>query len=91
MTRIANPHTHDQVVQAEIANEILNTAHSIIYERMNEIEAKDPVEAARLFEKSREIHALQRSFDVVDDSTVEEIITVWGERLKDPDSFLRDL
>lgn len=91
MKRIAPEHTYDQVVQAEIANEILNTAHSIIYERMDEIEGTDPVEAARLLEKSHEIHELQRSFGVTDDDVIAQIISDWGERIKDPESFIRSL
>lgn len=91
MKRIAPEHTHEQVVQAEVANEILNTAHSLIYERMDEIEADNSAEAARLLEKSKEIHDLQRSFDVTDDTLVAEIIAIWGERIKDPESFIRSL
>ncbi len=91
MKRIAPEHTYEQVVQAEIANEILNTAHSLIYERMDQIEATDPVEAARLFEKSQEIHKLQRSFGVTDDEVITQIISDWGKRIKDPESFIRSL
>lgn len=89
--RIAPPHTYEQVVQAEIANEILNTAHSIIYARMDEIEATDPVEAARLFEISKGLHKLQRSFGVTDAAAIANIIATWGERIKDREAFIKSL
>ncbi|MCC8976871.1 hypothetical protein [Bradyrhizobium brasilense] len=90
MGRIAPPHTYKQVIQAEIANEILNTARSIIYSRIYQIEQSDPAEVNRLQQKAHEIHVLQRSFGVTDDAVIADIIATWGERIRDRERFLRE-
>jgi hypothetical protein len=91
MDRIAPPHTYDQVVQAEIANELLNTARGIIMSRIYEIEKEQPAEAARLRQKQIDIYKLQRSFGVTDNETIADIIATWRERVKDEERFLRNL
>lgn len=60
MSRMAPEHTYEQGVQAEIANQNLNTPHSIIYGRIDEIETSNPAEAARLLQKSKDIRDFQR-------------------------------
>lgn len=91
MKRIAPEHTHQQVVQAEIAHELLNTARGIVLSRFYEIEESDTDLAERLLRASKEIHDIKLSFGVTDDELIAEIITTWRERIKDPESFIRSL
>ena len=91
MKRIAPEHTHEQVVQAEVAHELLNKAGSIILAEMRSVKATDPDRAARLLDKAAELQQLQRSFGVTDDAIIAEIIATWGERIKDRAGFIRSL
>jgi len=91
MDRIAPEHTYEQVVQAEIANEILNTARGLVLAAMRALKATNPARAAELFDKSIEIYELQRSFLVTEDAAIADIIATWGERIRDPEGFIRSL
>ncbi|MGK9086594.1 hypothetical protein KXR64_22745 [Brucella intermedia] len=91
MKRIAPEHTHDQLVQTEVAHEILNTARGIVISRYYEVENSDLELASRLLLKSKEIHDLKLSFGVTDDETIASIIAEWREFIEDPERFIRDL
>jgi hypothetical protein len=91
MQQIAPPHTYEQVVHAEVAHELLNTAGSIIMSRIYEIEDIDPDAVERFRLKHQEIMKIKRSFDVTDDVIITNIIGTWKEKLKDHENFLSEL
>ena len=78
---------YDAIVRAEIAIEILNQARAIITARVYELEASDPDAAESLRSRRRELIALQQSVNVTDRDSVENVIALWGPRVKDDARF----
>lgn len=84
-------YTDEQLVQIEVAAEILTSAQAIISERLHQIGPNDPAETARLETKAKEIHVLQRSLHVSDDAGIKAIVDTWGPRVKSEKRFWREL
>lgn len=84
-------YTHDQVIAAETAIELLNSAQAILSEKLDEIGESDLLLAEQIEAKARELYALQQSIRVADDAAVEEIITTWGPRVRDDQRFWLEL
>lgn len=84
---IAVPHTYEQVIEAEVAIEILNRAKAMLTARVYEIEADQPGEAERLRGKRRELLAIQDGIRVGDDEGVRAITDYWGALTKDEAAF----
>ena len=78
---------YDAIVRAEIAIEILNQARAIITARVYELEASDPDAAEALRSRRRDLIALQQSINVTDRGSVEDVIALWGPRVKDDARF----
>jgi hypothetical protein len=78
---------YDAIVRAEIAIEILNQARAIVTARVYELEVADPDSAEALRSRRRELIALQQSINVSDRGFVEDVIALWGPRVKDDARF----
>lgn len=78
---------YDAIVRAEIAFEILNQARAIVTARVYELEDTDPDAAEALRSRRRDLIALQQSIDVADRDSVENVIALWGPRVKDDARF----
>ena len=78
---------YDAIVRAEIAIEILNQARAIVTARVYELEASDPDAAKALRSRRRDLIALQQSINVTDRGSVEDVIALWGPRVKDDARF----
>ncbi len=79
------------IVRAELAIEIMNNARGLVSERVAAIEAEDPIGAEALRARRRALIAVQNSIGVDDADRVEDIISEWGPRVKDPAQFWREL
>jgi len=79
--------SYDAIVRAEIAIEILNQARAIVTARVYELEGSDPAAAEALRSRRRDLIALQRSITVDDLDSVENVIALWGPRVKDDARF----
>jgi hypothetical protein len=80
---------HDEVVQAEIAIEILTKARAMLSERVYAIEATDPAQAEILRDKRAELTQLSRAMDFQGVAAVQAIIASWGPLVKDEEAFWR--
>ncbi len=87
MMQIAPPHTYDQVIEAEVAIEILNRARALLSARIYELETSHPAEADRLRAKRRDLNALLSEIRVGDDEGVKAITEYWGQLTKDKAAF----
>lgn len=81
----------DTIVRAELAIEIMNKARGLVSERVAAIEAEDPIGTEVLRARRRALIAVQNSIGVDDADRVEDIISEWGPRVKDPAQFWRGL
>ena len=79
--------SYDAIVRAEIAIEILNQARAIVTARAYDLEAADPDAAEALRSRRRELIALQQSINVTDRDSIENVIALWGPRVKDDARF----
>lgn len=79
--------SYDAIIRAEIAIEILNKARAIVTARVYELEGMDPEAAEALRLRRRELIAVQNSVPVADRQTVENLIALWGPRVKDDARF----
>lgn len=79
--------SYDAIVRAEIAIEIINQARAIVTARVYELEEQDPGAAEELRRRRRDLIELQQSIRVADRDTVENLIAVWGPRVKDEARF----
>ena len=73
---------YDEIVRVEIAIEILNQARAIVTARVYELEASDPDAAKALRSRRRDLIAQQQSITVADRESVENVIALWGPRVK---------
>jgi seryl-tRNA synthetase len=85
--QIASPHTYDQVVEAEVAIEILNRARALLSARIGEIETAQPAEADRLRARRKDLHEILKNVRVGDDQAVRDITEYWGRLTKDETAF----
>ncbi len=79
--------SYDAIIRTEIAIEILNQARAIVTARVYELEGTDPEAAEALRLRRRELIAVQNSVAVADLETVENLIALWGPRVKDEARF----
>lgn len=79
--------SYDAIIRTEIAIEILNQARAIVTARVYELEGTDPEAAEALRLRRRELIAVQNSVAVADRQTVENLIALWGPRVKDEARF----
>jgi len=87
MQPIADPHSHHQVIRAEVAIELLNGARARITERIHAGPGLTTQERERLEAAEAHLYHQVRNLDLTDISTVERIISTWGPRLNDPGLF----
>lgn len=83
--------THEQIIAAETATEILTSAQGILSERLNELHASDVATRSRIEAKARDLYRLQQSIRVEDEAAVRAIIATWGLRVRDEDRFWREV
>ncbi len=79
--------SYDAIIRTEIAIEILNQARAIVTARVYELEGTDPEAAEALRLRRRELIAVQNSVAIADRETVENLIALWGPRVKDEARF----
>lgn len=79
--------SYDAIIRTEIAIEILNQARAIVTARVYELELIDPEAAEALRLRRRELIGVQNSVTVADRQTVENLIALWGPRVKDEARF----
>ncbi len=79
--------SYDAIVRAEIAIEILNRARAIVTARVYELEGSDPDAADALRSRRRDLIALQQNINVADSDVVEDVIALWGPRVKNDARF----
>jgi hypothetical protein len=79
--------SYDAIVRAEIAIELINQARAIVTARVYELEERDPGGAEKLRRRRRDRIELQQTIRVADRDTVENLIAVWGPRVKDEARF----
>ncbi len=79
--------SYDAIVRAEIAIEILNQARAIVTARVYKLEESDPDAADALRSRRRDLIALQQSITIADRDSVENVIALWGPRVKDDARF----
>jgi len=83
--------THDNIVAAETAIEIVNQARAMILARHREISEDDRELAAKLRAKRRELLALQKTISPEDPAAAKAVTEKWGLRIKDQERFWREL
>lgn len=79
--------SYDAILRSEIAIELLNQARVIVTARVYELEGTDPEAAEALRLRRRDLIAIQHSVAVADRQTVENLIALWGPRVKDEARF----
>ena len=79
--------SYDAIVRTEIAIEILNQARAIVTVRVYELEGTDPDAAEALRLRRRDLIAVQQSITASDRQTLEDLIALWGPRVKDEARF----
>ncbi|OWV98875.1 hypothetical protein [Rhizobium sp. R693] len=79
--------SYDAIIRTEIAIEILNQARAIVTARVYELEGTNPEAAEALRLRRRDLIAVQNSVAVADPQTVENLIALWGPRVKDESRF----
>ncbi|SEI14706.1 hypothetical protein SAMN05216228_102826 [Rhizobium tibeticum] len=79
--------SYDAILRTEIAIEILNQARAIVTARVYELEGTDPEGADALRRRRRDLIAVQHSVAVADRETAENLIALWGPRVKDEARF----
>ncbi|HEV7247566.1 MAG TPA: hypothetical protein VGN93_11315 [Shinella sp.] len=79
--------SYDAILRTEIAIEILNQARAIVTARVYELEGTDPGAAEALRLRRRDLIAAQQNITVADRQTVEDLIALWGPRVKDEARF----
>lgn len=79
--------SYDAIVRAEIAVEILNQARAIVTDRVYQLEETDPEAAEALRLRRRDLIAVQQNVTVLDRDTIENLIALWGPRVKDEARF----
>lgn len=79
--------SYDAIIRTEIAIEILNQARAIVTARVYRLEETDPETAEALRLRRRDLIAVQQNVTVADRDTVENLIALWGPRVKDEARF----
>jgi hypothetical protein len=78
---------YDAIVRTEIAIRILNQARAIVTARVFELEEQDPAAAEQLRGRRRGLLDLQERLGVDASDAVEDVIAVWGSRVRDEVRF----
>ncbi|MBB3965849.1 hypothetical protein [Rhizobium metallidurans] len=79
--------SYDAILRTEIAIELLNQARAIVTARVYQLEGTDPDTAEALRLRRRDLIAVQQSIAVADREMVENLIALWGPRVKDEARF----
>lgn len=79
--------SYDAILRTEIAIEILNQARAIVTARVYEVEGTDREGADALRQRRRDLIAIQHGVAVADRQAVENLIALWGPRVKDEARF----
>ncbi|OCI96539.1 MULTISPECIES: hypothetical protein [unclassified Rhizobium] len=79
--------SYDAILRTEIAIELLNQARAIVTARVYQLEGTDPDAAEVLRVRRRDLIATQQGISVADQETVEDLIALWGPRVKDEVRF----
>ncbi len=79
--------SYDAILRTEIAIEILNQARAIVTARVYELEGTDPEGADALRQRRRDLIAIQHGVAVASRQAVENLIALWGPRVKDEARF----
>jgi hypothetical protein len=87
MNMTEQENSYDAIIRTEIAIEILNQARAIVTARVYQLEGTDPQSADALRLRRRDVIALQQNVTVADRDTVENLIALWGPRVKDEARF----
>jgi hypothetical protein len=78
---------YDAIVRTEIAIRILNQARAIVTARVFELEEQDPAAAEQLRGRRRGLLDLQERLGIDAPDAVEDVIAVWGPRVRDEVRF----
>lgn len=81
---------HDEVIQAEVAMELINRARGLVYERIYKLEAGNAadVRAARKLDQTAvKLYQVLRSIDYRQPAKVLALITRWSPLLRDEQQF----
>jgi len=78
---------YDAIVRTEIAIRILNQARAIVTARVFQLEERDPAAAEQLRGRRRGLLDLQERLGVDVPDAVEDVIAVWGPRVRDEVRF----
>ena len=78
---------YNAIIRTEIAIKILNEARAIVTARVYELEEQDPAAAEQLREQRRGLVDLQERLEVDAPDAVEDVIAVWGPRVRDEVRF----
>lgn len=79
--------SYDAIVRTEIAIEILNQARAIVTARVYELEDTDPAATETLRRRRRDLIDLQQRLSADGHEAVEDVIAVWGPRVRDEIRF----
>lgn len=79
--------SYDAILRTEIAIELLNQARAIVTARVYRLEGTDPDAAEALRVRRRDLIATQQGISVADREAVENLIALWGPRVKDEARF----
>lgn len=78
---------YDAIIRTEIAIKILNEARAIVTARVYELEKQDPAAAEQLRGRRRGLLDLQERLGIDLPEAVEDVIAVWGPRVRDEVRF----
>lgn len=78
---------YDAIVRTEVAIEILNQTRAIVTARVYDLEEQDPVAAEQLRDRRRTFLDIQHGLSAENLDAVEDVIAVWGPRVKDEARF----
>ncbi len=80
---------YQQIVQAEVAMEVINRARTLVQARIVELEetCRDPIEAERLAVKRGQLYAVLRTVDYREPARVSALIDHWGPLVRDEARF----
>lgn len=78
---------YDAIIRIEVAIKILNEARAIVTARVYELEKQDPAAAEQLRGRRRVLLDLQERLGVDAPDAVEDVIALWGPRVRDQVRF----
>lgn len=79
--------SYDAVLRAEIAIDLINQARAIVTASVHELEEQDADAAEELRRRRRDLIELQQSISITERDAVEDVIALWGPRVRDVARF----